>query len=103
MATSLTFRGQFRPSQPAFRGSGRARSPPDSYSSGADADGVYTFNTSFLACRCVMMALVHDIAEADVGDITPEEHSGVTKAQKLEMEAVSDQCRSSACTSISLG
>jgi len=36
-----------------------------------------------------MMALVHDIAEADVGDITPEEHSGVTKAQKLEMEAVS--------------
>lgn len=36
-----------------------------------------------------MMALVHDIAEADVGDITPEQHSGVTKAQKLELEAVS--------------
>jgi len=42
-----------------------------------------------ISFRCVMMALVHDIAEADVGDITPEEHSGVTKVQKLEMEAVS--------------
>lgn len=35
-----------------------------------------------------MMSLVHDIAEADVGDITPEHASGVTKEQKLQLEAV---------------
>jgi putative hydrolase of HD superfamily len=38
-----------------------------------------------------MMSIVHDMAEADVGDITPEHASGVTKAQKAEMEEVS--CR----------
>lgn len=34
------------------------------------------------------MSLVHDIAEADVGDITPEHASGVSKEQKLQLEAV---------------
>lgn len=34
-----------------------------------------------------MMALVHDLAEADVGDITPPEHSGVSKQDKLDQEA----------------
>lgn len=50
---------------------------------------MHTSIASSLARSCVMMALVHDIAEADVGDITPEQHSGVSKAQKLELEAVS--------------
>ncbi|KAF8874433.1 HD domain-containing protein [Infundibulicybe gibba] len=35
--------------------------------------------------RCVMMSLVHDLAEAQVGDITPWE--GISKAQKQELEA----------------
>lgn len=36
-----------------------------------------------------MMSLVHDIAEADVGDITPEHSSGISKEQKLALEEVS--------------
>ena len=35
--------------------------------------------------KCVKMALVHDIAEAVVGDITP--HDGVSKADKHAREA----------------
>lgn len=35
--------------------------------------------------KCVMMALVHDIAEAQVGDITPWE--GIPKAEKHRLEA----------------
>lgn len=35
-----------------------------------------------------MMSLVHDLAEADVGDITPPHASGISRADKLEMEAV---------------
>lgn len=35
----------------------------------------------------LLQALVHDQAEAIVGDITPEEFSGVTKAKKAAMEA----------------
>jgi len=37
--------------------------------------------------RAVRMALVHDIAESLVSDITPEQFSGVTKAQKHQLEA----------------
>lgn len=35
-----------------------------------------------------MMSLVHDLAEADVGDITPEHASGVTREEKLALEQV---------------
>ncbi|TFK25121.1 HD domain-containing protein [Coprinopsis marcescibilis] len=34
--------------------------------------------------KCVMIALVHDLAEAQVGDITP--HEGFTKAEKHKLE-----------------
>ncbi|KAL1928208.1 hypothetical protein VTP01DRAFT_3124 [Rhizomucor pusillus] len=34
--------------------------------------------------RCIKMAIVHDLAEAVVGDITP--HAGVSKQDKYEME-----------------
>lgn len=36
--------------------------------------------------KCVMMALVHDLAEAEVGDITPEESSGVSRVEKARLE-----------------
>ncbi|GAA5832873.1 hypothetical protein JCM11251_000512 [Rhodosporidiobolus azoricus] len=36
--------------------------------------------------KCVMLSLVHDLAEGDVGDITPEHASGVSKATKLALE-----------------
>ncbi|CDO76300.1 hypothetical protein BN946_scf184917.g16 [Trametes cinnabarina] len=36
--------------------------------------------------KCVMMALVHDLAEAQVGDIAPRE--GIPKAEKRRLEAV---------------
>ncbi|KII87458.1 hypothetical protein PLICRDRAFT_55414 [Plicaturopsis crispa FD-325 SS-3] len=35
--------------------------------------------------RCVMMALVHDLAEAQVGDIAPRE--GIPKSEKQRLEA----------------
>ncbi|GJE91238.1 HD domain-containing protein [Phanerochaete sordida] len=35
--------------------------------------------------KCVMLALVHDLAEAQVGDITPRE--GISKAEKRRLEA----------------
>lgn len=37
--------------------------------------------------KCVQMAVVHDLAEALVGDITP--HDGISKAQKQKLEEVS--------------
>lgn len=36
--------------------------------------------------RCVMMALVHDLAEAQVGDIAP--HENFTKEEKHRLEEV---------------
>ncbi|XP_076885077.1 uncharacterized protein LOC143534487 [Bidens hawaiensis] len=43
--------------------------------------------------RCIKMAIVHDIAEAIVGDITPSD--GVPKAEKsrLEKEAIDHMCK----------
>ncbi|KAI8461675.1 HD domain-containing protein [Phakopsora pachyrhizi] len=35
--------------------------------------------------KCVMMALVHDLAEAEVGDITP--HDGISREEKHRREA----------------
>lgn len=37
--------------------------------------------------KCVQMAVVHDLAEAIVGDITP--HDGISKEQKQKLEEVS--------------
>ena len=36
--------------------------------------------------RCLQMALVHDLAESIVGDITPK--CGVTREKKQQLEAV---------------
>ncbi|KAM0793210.1 hypothetical protein ACM66B_000679 [Microbotryomycetes sp. NB124-2] len=36
--------------------------------------------------KCVMMSIVHDMAEADTGDIPPEHASGVSKESKHELE-----------------
>ncbi|KAK4058065.1 hypothetical protein OIO90_000804 [Microbotryomycetes sp. JL221] len=36
--------------------------------------------------RCVMMSIVHDMAEADTGDIPPEHASGVSKHDKHDLE-----------------
>ena len=36
--------------------------------------------------RCVQLAVVHDLAEAEVGDITP--FDGISREQKQAMEAV---------------
>jgi putative hydrolase of HD superfamily len=38
--------------------------------------------------RCIKMAIVHDLAEAVVGDITP--HAGVSKEDKFNREKASD-------------
>ncbi|KAF8330500.1 HD domain-containing protein [Amanita rubescens] len=43
-----------------------------------------TTDTSLDVSRCVMMAIVHDLAEAQVGDIAPQE--GITKAEKRRLE-----------------
>ena len=37
-----------------------------------------------------MLAVVHDLAEAQVGDITPND--GFTQAQKRQMEEVKQLC-----------
>ncbi|KZS94387.1 HD domain-containing protein [Sistotremastrum niveocremeum HHB9708] len=42
-------------------------------------------DTSLDISKCVMLCLVHDLAEAQVGDITPEE--GFTKEEKYRLEA----------------
>mgnify|MGYP000384356317 CR=1 FL=1 len=36
--------------------------------------------------RCIQIAIVHDLAECIVGDITPEKFSGVTKEEKHKLE-----------------
>ena len=52
---------------------------PATASSATSSDGIDPF-------RAVQVALVHDLAEAIVGDITPTQYSGVTKAAKHELE-----------------
>ncbi|KAH7908204.1 HD domain-containing protein [Hygrophoropsis aurantiaca] len=44
-----------------------------------------TSDTKLDVSRCVMMSLVHDLAEAQVGDITPRE--GISKPEKRRLEA----------------
>ncbi|RPD64450.1 HD domain-containing protein [Lentinus tigrinus ALCF2SS1-7] len=44
-----------------------------------------TSDTTLDISKCVMMALVHDLAEAQVGDIAPRE--GIPKAEKRRLEA----------------
>ncbi|BGP12857.1 hypothetical protein JCM10213_000382 [Rhodosporidiobolus nylandii] len=46
----------------------------------------YPETSSLDISKCVMLSIVHDLAEADVGDITPEHASGVSKATKLALE-----------------
>ncbi|EKM82069.1 hypothetical protein AGABI1DRAFT_35589, partial [Agaricus bisporus var. burnettii JB137-S8] len=38
--------------------------------------------------KCVMMCIVHDLAEAQVGDIAPKENISKEKKQQLESEAM---------------
>lgn len=45
---------------------------------------------SFVLYRCIRMALVHDLAESIVGDITP--HNGVSKDEKYRRELVNLKC-----------
>ncbi|KAL7474266.1 hypothetical protein ACHAW6_000246 [Cyclotella cf. meneghiniana] len=45
---------------------------------------ISSFSTSLDTDRCIKLALVHDLAEAKVGDITP--HCGVSEKDKYEME-----------------
>lgn len=42
-----------------------------------------------LPCRCIKLALVHDVAEAIVGDITPT--CGVSDQDKYQLEAAAVQ------------
>ncbi|KIK49104.1 hypothetical protein CY34DRAFT_70364 [Suillus luteus UH-Slu-Lm8-n1] len=44
-----------------------------------------TSDTTLDVSKCVMMAVVHDLAEAQVGDITPRE--GISKQDKQRLEA----------------
>ncbi|KAF8677561.1 HD protein [Rhizoctonia solani] len=46
-----------------------------------------TSDTSLDIPKCVMMAVVHDLAEAVVGDIAPWE--GISKAEKIQRERAS--------------
>ena len=41
----------------------------------------------FTSCRCIKLALVHDMAESIVGDLTP--HDGISKEEKHNRETVS--------------
>ncbi|KAI0032666.1 HD domain-containing protein [Vararia minispora EC-137] len=44
-----------------------------------------TSDTKLDVAKCVMLAIVHDLAEAQVGDIAPRE--GIPKAEKRRLEA----------------
>ncbi|KAG1722650.1 hypothetical protein EDD22DRAFT_831291 [Suillus occidentalis] len=44
-----------------------------------------TSDSTLDVSKCVMMAVVHDLAEAQVGDITPRE--GISKQEKQRLEA----------------
>jgi len=61
-----------------------------SAAAGQSADAEGTDVAPLDADKCVRMALVHDLAEAVVGDITPEEFSGVPDGEKhrLELQAM---------------
>ncbi|KAG2122612.1 HD domain-containing protein [Suillus cothurnatus] len=47
-----------------------------------------TSDTTLDVSKCVMMAVVHDLAEAQVGDITPREGISKQEKQRLESEAM---------------
>ena len=48
--------------------------------------------TEVVIPRCVMMTVVHDLAEAIVGDIAPAD--GIPKETKARLEAVCKVCHS---------
>ncbi|GMN62773.1 hypothetical protein TIFTF001_031853 [Ficus carica] len=52
-------------------------------------DGSYCFGYS----RCIKMAIVHDIAEAIVGDITPVDGVSKTEKSRREREALDHMCK----------
>ncbi|VAH62105.1 unnamed protein product [Triticum turgidum subsp. durum] len=56
------------------------------------ADGVGRKNNNWPTDMCIKIAIVHDIAEAIVGDITPSD--GIPKAEKSrrEQEALNEMC-----------
>ncbi|KAJ7979556.1 HD domain-containing protein 2 [Quillaja saponaria] len=43
--------------------------------------------------KCIKMAIVHDIAEAIVGDITPSDGISKTEKSQLEQEAIDHMCK----------
>merc|ERR1712130_675294 len=43
--------------------------------------------------KCVKMALVHDIAEGEIGDITPTHNISKAKKQELEKKAIHNLCQ----------
>lgn len=43
--------------------------------------------TNFIMCRCIKLALVHDMAECIVGDIAPSDN--ISKAEKRRREEAS--------------
>lgn len=45
---------------------------------------ISSFSTELDTDRCIKLALVHDLAEAKVGDITP--HCGVSDKEKYDLE-----------------
>ncbi|KAG1776578.1 HD domain-containing protein [Suillus placidus] len=49
-----------------------------------------TSDSTLNISKCVMMAVVHDLAEAQVGDITPREGISKQEKQRLEAEAMSN-------------
>jgi putative hydrolase of HD superfamily len=45
---------------------------------------ISSFSTTLNTDRCIKLALIHDLAEAKVGDITP--HCGVSEKEKYDLE-----------------
>ena len=62
-------------------------SSPHHYTPYSAEMNVIKVNCVPLLCRCVKMALVHDMAECIVGDLTP--HDNVSKEEKHSREKVS--------------
>ncbi|KAG1817087.1 uncharacterized protein BJ212DRAFT_1446699 [Suillus subaureus] len=61
----------------------------DSLTRVSDSISDHMYRMAILAmCTCVMMAVVHDLAEAQVGDITPREGISKQEKQRLEAEAM---------------
>lgn len=51
------------------------------------AGGVSCISLQYFLCRCIRLALVHDMAECIVGDIAPADN--ISKEEKHRQEKVS--------------